>query len=114
LKFNRTGPARDYRVAARGYSVGVTGQEPPSCGVIDIDAADKMTRFVACATVHIHCHLRRFAGLLPGIARNMAESSPWRETAVRYSEATVPNLSHHAQGICGAYVVMSASISAQT
>jgi acetyl-CoA carboxylase carboxyltransferase component len=81
-----------------GHSVGIVGQEPSiMAGVIDIDAADKMTRFVRmcdCFNIPLVTFVDS-PGFLPGIAQE-------------HSEATVPKIciiTRKAYG--GAYVVMS-------
>src|SRR6185369_3698306 len=95
-----------------GHSVGVIGQEPAiMAGVIDIDAADKMTRFVRmcdCFNIPLVTFVDS-PGFLPGIAQE--HSGIIRHGAkllYAYSEATVPKIcviTRKAYG--GAYVVMS-------
>jgi len=95
-----------------GHSVGIVGQEPAiMAGVIDIDAADKMTRFVRmcdCFNIPLVTFVDS-PGFLPGIAQE--HSGIIRHGAkllYAYSEATVPKIciiTRKAYG--GAYVVMS-------
>ncbi len=95
-----------------GHSVGIVGQEPAAmAGVIDIDASDKMTRFVRmcdCFNIPIVTFVDS-PGFLPGIAQE--HSGIIRHGAkllYAYSEATVPKvciITRKAYG--GAYVVMS-------
>ncbi len=95
-----------------GHSVGIVGQEPSvMAGVIDIDASDKMTRFVRmcdCFNVPLVTFVDS-PGFLPGIAQE--HSGIIRHGAkllYAYSEATVPKIcviTRKAYG--GAYVVMS-------
>jgi propionyl-CoA carboxylase beta chain len=92
--------------------VGIVGQEPAVlAGVIDIDASDKMTRFVRMCDC-FNLPLITFVdspGFLPGIAQE--HSGIIRHGAkllYAYSEATVPKvtiITRKAYG--GAYVVMS-------
>jgi propionyl-CoA carboxylase beta chain len=95
-----------------GHSVGVVSQEPSvMAGVIDIDASDKIARFVRmCDSFNIP--LVTFVdspGFLPGIGQE--HSGIIRHGAkilYAYSEATVPKvtvITRKAYG--GAYVVMS-------
>jgi methylmalonyl-CoA decarboxylase subunit alpha len=95
-----------------GHSVGIVAQEPAiMAGVIDIDAADKMTRFVRmcdCFNIPLVTFVDS-PGFLPGIAQE--HSGIIRHGAkllYAYSEATVPKIciiTRKAYG--GAYVVMS-------
>ncbi len=95
-----------------GYSVGIVAQEPSVlAGVIDIDASDKMTRFVRmcdCFNIPLVTFVDS-PGFLPGIAQE--HSGIIRHGAkllYAYSEATVPKITiitRKAYG--GAYVVMS-------
>ncbi|MBI5935522.1 MAG: acyl-CoA carboxylase subunit beta [Chloroflexi bacterium] len=94
-----------------GYSVGIVGQEPSvMAGVIDIDAADKMTRFVRmcdCFNVPIVTFVDS-PGFLPGIAQEHGGIiRHGAKLLFAYSEATVPKITvitRKAYG--GAYVVM--------
>ena len=95
-----------------GHSVGIVAQEPSiMAGVIDIDAADKITRFVRmcdCFNVPLVTFVDS-PGFLPGV--DQEHSGIIRHGAkvlYAYSEATVPKISvitRKAYG--GAYVVMS-------
>ncbi len=95
-----------------GHSVGIVAQEPSiMAGVIDIDAADKITRFVRmcdCFNVPLVTFVDS-PGFLPGVGQE--HSGIIRHGAkvlYAYSEATVPKISvitRKAYG--GAYVVMS-------
>jgi acetyl-CoA carboxylase carboxyltransferase component len=95
-----------------GHSVGIVAQEPSRiAGVIDIDASDKMTRFVRmcdCFNVPLVTFVDS-PGFLPGIAQE--HSGIIRHGAkllYAYAEATVPKvtvITRKAYG--GAYVVMS-------
>ncbi|MFZ5856221.1 MAG: acyl-CoA carboxylase subunit beta [Chloroflexota bacterium] len=95
-----------------GHSVGVVGQEPSvMAGVIDIDAADKMTRFVRmcdCFNVPLVTFVDS-PGFLPGIAQEHGGIiRHGAKLLFAYSEATVPKvtvITRKAYG--GAYVVMS-------
>ncbi|MDD1751141.1 MAG: hypothetical protein LUO89_14865, partial [Methanothrix sp.] len=95
-----------------GHSVGVVGQEPAiMAGVIDIDAADKMTRFVRMCDC-FNTPLVTFVdspGFLPGIAQEHGGIiRHGAKLLYAYSEATVPKIciiTRKAYG--GAYVVMS-------
>jgi acetyl-CoA carboxylase carboxyltransferase component len=95
-----------------GHSVGVVGQEPSvMAGVIDIDAADKMTRFVRmcdCFNVPL-VTIVDSPGFLPGIAQEHGGIiRHGAKLLFAYSEATVPKvtvITRKAYG--GAYVVMS-------
>ncbi len=95
-----------------GHSVGVVGQEPAiMAGVIDIDAADKMTRFVRmcdCFNVPLVTFVDS-PGFLPGIAQEHGGIiRHGAKLLYAYSEATVPKIciiTRKAYG--GAYVVMS-------
>ncbi len=95
-----------------GHSVGIIAQEPTvMAGVIDIDAADKITRHVrACDCYNIP--LITFVdspGFLPGIMQEHGGIiRHGAKVLYAYSEATVPKISiitRKAYG--GAYVVMS-------
>ena len=95
-----------------GHSVGIVAQEPSvMAGVIDIDASDKMARFVRmcdCFNIPLVTFVDS-PGFLPGI--NQEHSGIIRHGAkvlYAYSEATVPKvtvITRKAYG--GAYVVMS-------
>jgi methylmalonyl-CoA decarboxylase subunit alpha len=95
-----------------GHSVGIVAQEPSTmAGVINIDAADKITRFVRmcdCFNIPLVTFVDS-PGFLPGVEQE--HSGIIRHGAkvlYAYSEATVPKLSiitRKAYG--GAYVVMS-------
>jgi methylmalonyl-CoA decarboxylase subunit alpha len=95
-----------------GYSVGIISQEPMFlAGVIDIDASDKMARFVRmcdCFNIPLVTFVDS-PGFLPGIQQE--HSGIIRHGAkvlYAYSEATVPKvtvITRKAYG--GAYVVMS-------
>jgi acetyl-CoA carboxylase carboxyltransferase component len=95
-----------------GHSVGVVAQEPSiMAGVIDIDAADKMTRFVRmcdCFNIPIVTFVDS-PGFLPGIAQEHGGIiRHGAKLLYGYSEATVPKIciiTRKAYG--GAYVVMS-------
>jgi len=95
-----------------GHSVGVVGQEPAvMAGVIDIDASDKMTRFVRmcdCFNVPLVTFVDS-PGFLPGIAQEHGGIiRHGAKLLYAYSEATVPKIciiTRKAYG--GAYVVMS-------
>jgi propionyl-CoA carboxylase beta chain len=95
-----------------GHSVGIVGQEPAiMAGVIDIDAADKMTRFVRmcdCFNIPIVTFVDS-PGFLPGIAQEHGGIiRHGAKLLYAYSEATVPKvciITRKAYG--GAYVVMS-------
>jgi len=95
-----------------GHSVGVVGQEPAiMAGVIDIDAADKMTRFVRmcdCFNVPLVTFVDS-PGFLPGVAQEHGGIiRHGAKLLYGYSEATVPKIciiTRKAYG--GAYVVMS-------
>lgn len=95
-----------------GHSVGIVAQEPSvMAGVIDIDASDKIARFVRmcdCFNIPLVTFVDS-PGFLPGIGQE--HSGIIRHGAkvlYAYSEATVPKISiitRKAYG--GAYVVMS-------
>jgi len=95
-----------------GHSVGIISQEPNEmAGIIDIDAADKMARFVRmcdCFNIPLITFVDS-PGFLPGVAQE--HSGIIRHGAkvlYAYSEATVPKITvitRKAYG--GAYVVMS-------
>jgi propionyl-CoA carboxylase beta chain len=95
-----------------GHSVGVVAQEPAvMAGVIDIDASDKMTRFVRMCDC-FNLPLVTFVdspGFLPGIAQEHGGIiRHGAKLLYAYSEATVPKvtvITRKAYG--GAYVVMS-------
>jgi propionyl-CoA carboxylase beta chain len=95
-----------------GYSLGIVGQEPAiMAGVIDIDAADKMTRFVRlcdCFNIPLVTFVDS-PGFLPGIAQEHGGIiRHGAKLLYAYSEATVPKIcliTRKAYG--GAYVVMS-------
>jgi methylmalonyl-CoA decarboxylase subunit alpha len=95
-----------------GHSVGIVAQEPAiMAGVIDIDAADKMTRFVRmcdCFNVPLVTFVDS-PGFLPGIAQEHGGIiRHGAKLLYAYSEATVPKIciiTRKAYG--GAYVVMS-------
>lgn len=95
-----------------GYSVGIVGQEPSVlAGVIDIDASDKMARFVRmcdCFNIPIITFVDS-PGFLPGIQQEHGGIiRHGAKLLYAYSEATVPKISvvtRKAYG--GAYVVMS-------
>lgn len=95
-----------------GHCVGIVAQEPSiMAGVIDIDAADKITRFVrTCDCFNIP--LITFVdspGFLPGVGQEHGGIiRHGAKVLYAYSEATVPKISvitRKAYG--GAYVVMS-------
>jgi propionyl-CoA carboxylase beta chain len=95
-----------------GHSVGIVAQEPSiMAGVIDINAADKMTRFVRMCDC-FNLPLVTFVdspGFLPGIEQEYGGIlRHGAKVLYAYSEATVPKISvitRKAYG--GAYVVMS-------
>jgi len=95
-----------------GHSAGVVGQEPSvMAGVIDIDAADKITRFVRMCDC-FNLPLVTFVdspGFLPGVEQeHRGIIRHGAKVLYAYSEATVPKISiitRKAYG--GAYVVMS-------
>lgn len=95
-----------------GHSVGIVAQEPAiMAGVIDIDAADKMTRFVRmcdCFNIPLVTFVDS-PGFLPGIAQEHGGIiRHGAKLLYAYSEATVPKIciiTRKAYG--GAYVVMS-------
>jgi len=95
-----------------GHSVGIVAQEPSvMAGVIDIDAADKITRFVRmcdCFNVPLVTFVDS-PGFLPGVDQeNRGIIRHGAKVLYAYSEATVPKISvitRKAYG--GAYVVMS-------
>lgn len=94
-----------------GHSVGIVGQEPSvMAGVIDIDAADKMTRFVRmcdCFNIPLVTFVDS-PGFLPGVAQEHGGIiRHGAKLLYAYSEATVPKvtvITRKAYG--GAYVVM--------
>jgi methylmalonyl-CoA decarboxylase subunit alpha len=95
-----------------GHSVGIVGQEPSvMAGVIDLDAADKISRFVRMCDC-FNLPLVTFVdspGFLPGIDQeHRGIIRHGAKVLYAYSEATVPKISiitRKAYG--GAYVVMS-------
>ncbi|HSJ53527.1 MAG TPA: acyl-CoA carboxylase subunit beta [Anaerolineae bacterium] len=95
-----------------GHSVGIVGQEPSvMAGVIDLDAADKISRFVRmcdCFNVPLVTFVDS-PGFLPGIDQeHRGIIRHGAKVLYAYSEATVPKISiitRKAYG--GAYVVMS-------
>ena len=95
-----------------GHSVGIVAQEPMfMAGVIDIDAADKITRFVRmcdCFNIPLVTFVDS-PGFLPGIDQEHGGIiRHGAKVLYAYSEATVPKISiitRKAYG--GAYVVMS-------
>jgi propionyl-CoA carboxylase beta chain len=95
-----------------GQSVGIVGQEPSvMAGVIDIDAADKMTRFVRmcdCFNIPLVTFVDS-PGFLPGVSQEHGGIiRHGAKLLYAYSEATVPKatvITRKAYG--GAYVVMS-------
>ncbi len=94
-----------------GFSVGLVAQEPDElAGVIDIDAADKIARFVRmcdCFNIPIVTFVDS-PGFLPGVAQeHMGIIRHGAKVLYAYSEATVPKvtvITRKAYG--GAYVVM--------
>jgi len=98
-----------------GYPVGIVSQEPNMmAGVINIDAADKMTRFVRlcdCNNLPIITFVDS-PGFLPGVAQEHGGIiRHGAKLLFAYSEATVPKISvitRKAYG--GAYIVMSSKI----
>ncbi len=95
-----------------GHSVGIVAQEPAvMAGVIDIDASDKMTRFVRmcdCFNVPLVTFVDS-PGFLPGVAQEHGGIiRHGAKLLYAYSEATVPKvtvITRKAYG--GAFVVMS-------
>ncbi|MGD8627053.1 MAG: acyl-CoA carboxylase subunit beta [Anaerolineae bacterium] len=95
-----------------GHSVGIVSQEPSvMAGVIDLDAADKIARFVRmcdCFNVPLVTFIDS-PGFLPGIDQeHRGIIRHGAKVLYAYSEATVPKISvitRKAYG--GAYVVMS-------
>jgi propionyl-CoA carboxylase beta chain len=95
-----------------GHSVGIVAQEPAvMAGVIDIDASDKMTRFVMmcdCFNIPLVTFVDS-PGFLPGIAQEHGGIiRHGAKLLYAYSVATVPKvtiITRKAYG--GAYVVMS-------
>ena len=95
-----------------GHSVGIVAQEPMvMAGVIDIDASDKITRFVRmcdCFNLPIVTFVDS-PGFLPGVSQEHGGIiRHGAKILYAYSEATVPKISvitRKAYG--GAYVVMS-------
>ncbi len=95
-----------------GYPVGIVAQEPSvMAGVIDIDAADKITRFVRlCDCFNLPLiTLVDSPGFLPGVDQeHRGIIRHGAKVLYAYSEASVPKISvvtRKAYG--GAYVVMS-------
>lgn len=95
-----------------GHSVGIVAQEPSVlAGVIDIDASDKMARFVRmcdCFNIPLVTFVDS-PGFLPGVAQELGGIiRHGAKVLYAYSEATVPKITvitRKAYG--GAYVVMS-------
>ena len=95
-----------------GHSVGIVGQEPSvMAGVVDIDAADKICRFVRtcdCFNIPI-LTLVDSPGFLPGVDQeHRGIIRHGAKVLYAYAEASVPKISivtRKAYG--GAYVVMS-------
>lgn len=95
-----------------GHSVGIVGQEPSiMAGVIDIDASDKMARFVRlcdCFNIPLVTFVDS-PGFLPGVDQeHRGTIRHGAKLLYAYSEATVPKITvitRKAYG--GAYVVMS-------
>jgi len=95
-----------------GHSVGIVAQEPMEmAGVIDIDASDKITRFVRmcdCFNIPVVTFVDS-PGFLPGVDQeHRGIIRHGAKVLYAYSEATVPKISvitRKAYG--GAYVVMS-------
>jgi propionyl-CoA carboxylase beta chain len=95
-----------------GHSVGIISQEPSvMAGVIDIDASDKITRFVRmcdCFNIPLVTFVDS-PGFLPGMEQEQrGVIRHGAKVLYAYSEATVPKISiitRKAYG--GAYVVMS-------
>jgi propionyl-CoA carboxylase beta chain len=95
-----------------GHSVGLVAQEPSvMAGVIDIDASDKITRFVRtcdCFNMPVITFVDS-PGFLPGVDQeHRGIIRHGAKVLYAYSEATVPKISvitRKAYG--GAYVVMS-------
>ncbi len=95
-----------------GHSVGIVAQEPMEmAGVIDIDASDKITRFVRmcdCFNMPVVTFVDS-PGFLPGVDQeHRGIIRHGAKVLYAYSEATVPKISvitRKAYG--GAYVVMS-------
>jgi len=95
-----------------GHSVGIVGQEPSiMAGVIDIDASDKMARFVRlcdCFNIPLVTFVDS-PGYLPGIDQeHRGTIRHGAKLLFAFSEATVPKVTvvtRKAYG--GAYVVMS-------
>jgi acetyl-CoA carboxylase carboxyltransferase component len=95
-----------------GHSVGIVAQEPSyMAGVIDIDASDKMSRFVRmcdCFNIPLVTFVDS-PGFLPGVGQEHGGIiRHGAKLLYAYSEATVPKITvitRKAYG--GAYVVMS-------
>ena len=95
-----------------GHSVGIVAQEPSNmAGVIDIDASDKMSRFVRmcdCFNIPLVTFVDS-PGFLPGVGQEHGGIiRHGAKLLYAYSEATVPKITvitRKAYG--GAYVVMS-------
>ena len=94
-----------------GYSVGIVAQEPDElAGVIDIDASDKISRFVRlcdCFNIPLVTFVDS-PGFLPGVAQeHRGIIRHGAKVLYAYAEATVPKvtvITRKAYG--GAYVVM--------
>jgi acetyl-CoA carboxylase carboxyltransferase component len=87
-----------------GYSVGVVANQPACmAGALNIDASDKISRFIRCLRrlQRAHHHLRRLPRL-PARRTDQEYGGVIRHGAkiiYAYCEATVPKISHrHAQG----------------
>jgi len=95
-----------------GYPVGIVSQEPAMmAGVIDIDAADKMTRFVRlcdCFNLPIVTFVDS-PGFLPGVDQeHRGIIRHGAKLLFAYANATVPKISVVTRkGYGGAYIVMS-------
>lgn len=95
-----------------GHSVGIVAQHPSvMAGVIDIDASDKITRFVRmcdCFNIPLVTFVDS-PGFLPGIEQEHGGIiRHGAKVLYAYSEATVPKISIITRkGYGGAYVVMS-------
>src|SRR5512138_1457719 len=98
-----------------GHSVGVVGQEPAiMAGVIDIDAADKMTRFVRmcdCFNIPLITFVDS-PGFLPGVAQEHGGIIRHGAKIIyAYCEATVPKISIVTRkAVGGAYIAMSSKM----
>ncbi|MEI7988552.1 MAG: acyl-CoA carboxylase subunit beta [Chloroflexota bacterium] len=95
-----------------GHTVGIVAQEPSAmAGVIDIDAADKMTRFVRMCDCY-NIPLITFVdspGFLPGVGQeHRGIIRHGAKLLYAYTEASVPKISVVVRkGYGGAYIVMS-------